>query len=141
MLVDMAAIPDTVYARDSEGHHFAYQVASDSGADLLFVPTGTFPIDLLWDEPDVAAYLRRLGSFSRLILTDLLGLGSSDAVPITEIPAIQAWTDGLLAVLDAVGSERASLFATAASTLPVALLAASYPQRVRSLVLWSPFAY
>ena len=114
--------------------------SADHGSDLLFVPTATFPIDLLWDEPTVARHLRRLASFSRLIMTDLLGMGSSDAVPIHDRPAMQAWTDGLVAVLDAVGSECASVFAMAESALPAMLLAATHPQRVRSLVLWSPFA-
>jgi len=135
----MAAVPQTVYARDGDAH-LAYQVVSDRGSDLLFVPTATFPIDLLWDEPTVAGHLRRLASFSRLIMTDLLGVGSSDAVPIQDRPAMQAWTDGFVAVLDAVGSECASVFAMAESALPVMLLAASHPQRVRSLVLWSPYA-
>jgi class 3 adenylate cyclase len=135
----MAAIPDTVYARDGDTH-LAYQIVGDSGPDLLFVPTATFPIDLLWDEPTVAGYLRRVSSFSRLISTDLLGMGSSDAVPVHDRPAMQLWTDGLVTVLDAVGIGCASVFAMAESTLPVMLLAASHPQRVRSLVLWSPFA-
>ncbi|KAA8960464.1 adenylate/guanylate cyclase domain-containing protein [Mycobacterium sp.] len=139
----MAVVPKTVYARDGprDGYvHLAYQVAADHGPDLLFVPTGMFPIDLLWDEPTVAGHLRRLGSFSRLIMTDLLGVGSSDAVPIHDRPAMQAWTDGLVAVLDAAGCKCASVFGTAESALPVMLLAASHPQRVRSLVLFSPFA-
>ncbi len=135
----MAAVPQTVYARDGDAH-LAYQIVGDRGPDLLFVPTGTFPIDLLWDEPTVAGHLRRLASFSRLIMTDLLGVGSSDAVPIHDRPAMQLWTDWLVAVLDAVGSECASIFAMAESALPVMLMAASHPQRVRSLVLWSPFA-
>jgi class 3 adenylate cyclase len=136
----MAVVPQTAYARDGDAHHLAYQIVADGGSDLLFVPTGTFPIDLLWDEPTVARHLRRLASFSRLIITDLLGLGSSDAVPIHDRPAMQAWTDGLVAVLDAVGSECASIFATSESALPAMLLAATHPQRVRSLVLWSPYA-
>ncbi|MDH6244425.1 hypothetical protein [Mycobacterium sp. OTB74] len=119
----MVAIPETVYARDANGHHVAYQVVGDSGPDLLFIPTGSFPIDLLWDEPTIGGHLRRLASFSRLILTDLLGMGSSDALPINEIPAIQSWTDGLLAVLDAVGSECTSVFAMAQSALPAMLRA------------------
>jgi class 3 adenylate cyclase len=135
----MAAVPQTVYARDGDVH-LAYQIASDRGPNLLFVPTATFPIDLLWDEPTVARHLRRLASFSRLIMTDLLGMGSSDAVPIHNLPAMQAWTDGLVAVLDGVGIECASVFAMGESTLPAMLLAASHPQRVRSLVLFSPFA-
>src|ERR1700758_1546403 len=135
----MAVIPQTVYAREGDTH-LAYQVVADNGSDLLFVPTATFPIDLLWDEPTVARHLRRLASFSRLIMTDLLGMGSSDAVPIQDLPAMQAWTDGLVAVLDAVGSQCASVFAMSESTLPAMLLAATHPQRVRSLVLWSPYA-
>ncbi len=95
---------------------------------------------MLWDEPTVADHLHRLASFSRLITTDLLGVGSSDAVPIHDRPAMQSWTDGLVTVLDAVESERVSVFATSESALPVMLLAASYPHRVRSLVLWGAFA-
>jgi class 3 adenylate cyclase len=45
-----------------------------------------------------------------------------------------------VAVLDAVGIECASVFAMTESALPAMLLAATHPQRVRSLVLWSPFA-
>jgi pimeloyl-ACP methyl ester carboxylesterase len=135
----MAGTPETRYAKDGDSHHIAYQVVGE-GPDLLFVPTATFPIDLLWDEPTVAGHLRRLASFSRLILTDLLGTGSSDAVPIHDRPAMQAWIDGLVAVLDAVGSECVSVFAMSESALPAMLLTASHPQRVRSLVLFGPFA-
>ncbi len=135
----MAATPETVYARDGDVN-LAYQVVGDSGPDLLFVPTPRFPIDLIWDDPTVARNLRRLASFGRLILTDLLGLGSSDAVSIRDLPAMQAWTDGLLAVLDAAGSDSAAVFGMAGSALPAMLLAATHPERVRSLVLWSPYA-
>jgi pimeloyl-ACP methyl ester carboxylesterase len=105
----MGGTPETLYAREG-GVHFAYQVLGDHGPDLLFVPSPHFPIDLLWDEPTVAGYLHRLASFSRLILTDLLGAGSSDATPANK-PQMQIWTDGLVAVLDAVGSKQASVFA------------------------------
>ena len=46
----------------------------------------------------------------------------------------------MLAVLDAVGSESASIFSMQGACLPVWLLAASHPERVRSLVMWSSFA-
>jgi pimeloyl-ACP methyl ester carboxylesterase len=134
----MAGTPETLYAKDGDAH-VAYWVVGE-GPDILFVPTATFPIDLVWDEPTVAGHLRRLASFSRLILTDLLGTGSSDAVPIHDRPAMQAWTDGFVAVLDAVGTECASIFAMSESALPAMLLTASHPQRVRSLVLFGAFA-
>ncbi|KUI25552.1 cyclase [Mycobacterium sp. IS-1742] len=135
----MVSVPETVYARDGDAH-LAYQVVGGDGPDLLFVPTATFPIDLLWDDPTVAGHLRHLASFSRLILTDLLGTGSSDAVPIKDRPAMQSWADGLLTVLDAVGSDSATVFGMSESGLSALLLAASHPHRVRSLVLTNPFA-
>jgi class 3 adenylate cyclase len=134
----MAGPPETFYTRAGDAR-IAYQVLGDHGPDLLIVPTGMFPIDLLWDEPTVAGHLRRLASFSRLILTDLAGGGSSDAL-LDEEPALQLWTDGLLAALDAVGSDNASIFTMQGAALPVIQLAASHPDRVRSLMLWSPHA-
>ena len=136
----MVSAPETHYARDGD-LHVAYQVASDAGPDLLFVPTATFPIDLLWDEPAAADALRRLASFSRLILCDLIGVGSSDAVPVADLPAMQSWTDGIAAVLDAAGCDQVCIFAGAESALPAMLYAASHPERVRQLVLWSPYAH
>jgi hypothetical protein len=38
-------------------------------------------IELMWDEPDYAAFLERLASFSRLIIFDKRGTGLSDPVP------------------------------------------------------------
>jgi class 3 adenylate cyclase len=135
----VAAAPETQYARDGNAH-LAYQVVGDHGPNLLFIPTPTFPIDLLWDDPTIAGHLHRLASFSRLILTDLLGVGSSDGVAPNDRPAMQSWTDGLAAVLDATGSECASIFSMSGASLPVLQLAASHPQRVRSLILWGSFA-
>jgi class 3 adenylate cyclase len=134
----MGAIPETLYARVGT-FDVAYQVIG-AGPDLLFVPPVIFPIELLWDEPTVASHLRRLSSFSRLILTDLLGAGSSDRVPIDNLPAVQLWADGLAAVLDAAGSVEASIFTMTGGALPAVLLAASRPQRIRSLILSTPYA-
>jgi hypothetical protein len=117
---------ETRYARVGDVR-VAYQVVGDHGPDLLLVPTGMFPIDLIWDEPTVAGHLRRLASFSRLILTDLVGGGSSDDL-LDDEPALQLWVDGLLAVLDAVGSESASLFTMQGAGLP----AIQWPRAIRN---------
>src|ERR1700748_1237407 len=114
----MTATPETHYARD-DNFRVAYQIVGDHGPDLLVGHSPVLPIALLWDEPTVADQLGRLASFSRLILTDLLGVGSSDAVPINERPAMQCWADGLVTVLNAVDSKSASIFAMGESTLPV----------------------
>ena len=117
---------ETRYARVGDVR-VAYQVVGDHGPDLLLVPTGMFPIDLIWDEPTVAGHLRRLASFSRLILTDLVGGGSSDDL-LDDEPALQLWVDGLLAVLDAVGSESASPLRCRARGCPLS----SWPRAIRN---------
>ena len=134
----MPGVPETRYA-DFGGAHLAYQVIGE-GPDLVYLASVQHPIDLIWDEPTVADHLHRLASFSRLILIDPLGSGSSDPIEVTEHPALQFWVDGLLAVLDSSRSESASFFAHTGAALPVMLLAASQPHRVRSLVLWNTYA-
>jgi class 3 adenylate cyclase len=132
------AAPPTRYVYDGQDA-IAYQVLGDGAPDVLYVPTAMVPIDLLWDEPVLSRGLRRLAEGRRLVVADLLGAGSSDPVPVQE-SVMQAWADGLVAVLDAVDSSEASLVAMAESGLPALLLAATHPQRVRSLVLDAPFA-
>lgn len=135
----MGGTPETHYARCGE-MHLAYQVVGHGGQSLLFLPSPNFPIDLMWDEPTFAGYLRRMSTFSRLVAADLLGCGGSDRIGVHNLPAVQAWRDGLLAVLDASETERASIFTMVGAALPALLLAASHPDRVCSLVLWSPYA-
>ena len=136
----MALMPETKYVVAPEGHHLAYQVAGEGERDLLFIAEGRSPIDLIWDDPLAAHALRRLAGVGRLILCDLRGWGSSDAVPTRDLPAMQAWTDDVLAVLDATHSERAALVANSEFCLPAMLFAATHPQRVSALALINPFA-
>ncbi len=136
----MAPAPETQYAVAREGHHLAYQVTGDGPRDILFVAEERSPIDLLWDDPLAARALGRLAAIGRLILCDLRGWGSSDAVSIRDVPAMQAWTDDIGTVLDAVGSESTAIVASSEPCLPSMLFAATNPKRVDSLALVNPFA-
>jgi class 3 adenylate cyclase len=136
----MSSVPQTRYAESGDAS-IAYRVVGDGPMDLVFVPTGTSPIDLLWDEPRYARNLTRLASFSRLICLDLRGFGSSERIPLDNLPAMQAWMDDILAVMDAAGSRRAALLAISEGGLPAMLLAASHPERTRALVLVNCYAH
>ncbi|HZO35101.1 MAG TPA: adenylate/guanylate cyclase domain-containing protein [Gaiellaceae bacterium] len=135
----MAPVPETRYAV-SGGYHVAYQVAEGADRDILYVPRMTTPIDLLWDDPIVARGLRRLMGCGRLIMCDFRGVGASDSIDATRLPALQAWVDDIGAVLDAAGSEQATLIAGSESALPVMLFAATYPERTSGIVLINAFA-
>ena len=64
-------------------------------------------LEYFWKEPSFARFLRRLASFSRLILFDKRGTGLSDRV--TALPTLEERMDDVRAVMEAVGSERAAL--------------------------------
>ena len=78
--------------------------------DLVLVPGFVSNVETNWEVPAAADFLRRLASFSRLILFDKRGTGLSDRVPVSALPSLEARMDDVRAVLDAVGSSRASLF-------------------------------
>jgi hypothetical protein len=66
-------------------------------------------IEVFWEEPSLAAFLRRLSEFTRLILFDRRGCGLSDRHGTTATPTLEERMDDVLAVLDAVGSQQASI--------------------------------
>lgn len=78
-------MPETRYARSGEVD-IAYQVLGDGPVDLVFVMGWVSHLEYFWKEPSFARFLRRLASFSRLILFDKRGTGLSDRVPITLLP-------------------------------------------------------
>jgi class 3 adenylate cyclase/pimeloyl-ACP methyl ester carboxylesterase len=133
----MVRQPETHYAKGPEGN-IAYQVVGDGPTDLVVVPGWFSHIDLLWGDPGWTTFVGELASFSRLILYDKRGTGLSD--PIDRVPTLESRVDDLRVVLDAVGSDQTVLFGFSEGGPIGALFAASYPDRVRALVLYSSFA-
>src|ERR1700741_4471501 len=66
--------PETRYAKSGDVN-IAYQVVGNGPRDLILVPGWMSNIEIFWEEPAVARFLRRLSSFSRLILFDKRGTG------------------------------------------------------------------
>jgi pimeloyl-ACP methyl ester carboxylesterase len=124
----------TRYAK-KDGVHIAYQVVGEAELDLLLVSNWFSHLEARWEIPGFAHYLRRLSSFSRLISFDKHGIGLSDPIPLDRLPPLEEWMDDMRAVLDEVGSERAALMGANEGTLMAALFAATYPERVTTLVL------
>ncbi len=126
--------PEVHYAKLGEAH-IAYQVFGSGDLDLVYVPEFWHSIEAQWEEPRFAAFLRRLGSFSRVICLDQRGSGLSDPLPLGERPSLDLGTDDVRAVMDAVGVSRAALLGVAGGSMISALLAATVPDRVQALVL------
>ena len=129
----MADLPETRYVVVDDAE-VAYQVVGEGPIDLVY-HHGLCQIDLQWDVRPEAAFNRRLADFSRLILFDRRGTGASERAARTEVPEWERWGEDLLAVLDAVGSRSASIFAEAEAGATAVLFAAAHPERVEALVL------
>jgi pimeloyl-ACP methyl ester carboxylesterase len=131
--------PTTRYAKSGDVN-VAYQVVGEGPLDLVYVPGWVSHLDLNWEEPGPGRFLERLASFSRLILFDKRGTGLSDRVSPNELPTLEQRMDDVRAVMDAAGSEQASLFGASEGGPMCALFAATYPERVRSLVMYGSYA-
>jgi class 3 adenylate cyclase len=130
----VAQVPRTRYAKCGE-IDIAYQVFGDGPIDLLVMPGPSIPIDSVDDQPSMYRFHRRLASFSRVIRFDQRGIGLSSRVPSLDVIGPKFWAEDAVAVLDAVGCEQATVFAPSFTAASGLVLAADYPERVRSLVI------
>jgi pimeloyl-ACP methyl ester carboxylesterase len=89
----------------------------------------------MWDEPSFAYALNRLASVGRLICLDYRGSGASDNIPLGTTPTAESWMEDIRAVLETVGSERATLIVNVPSGFMALLFAATYPEQTQGLVL------
>jgi class 3 adenylate cyclase/pimeloyl-ACP methyl ester carboxylesterase len=126
-------LPETRYVNVGDGQ-VAYQVLGDGPIDLVF-NHGHCHIDVHWELEPEADFFFKLASFSRLILFDRRSSGASDRLEGGRFPTWEEWTQDLTAVLDAVGSERAAIFAEYEAGPLAIFFAATHPDRVTSLVL------
>ncbi len=131
-------VPETRYAR-SRGAHLAYQVVGDGPVDLVVFGALISNVDMIWDDPGAARFLRRLSGFTRLIHYDKLGVGMSDPIPGGDM-TFEERLDDCRAVLDAAGSEEAVFFGISEGSTLAALMASTDPTRVRGIVMFSGYA-
>jgi len=134
-VAEQAVPPETKYARLGPDR-LAYQVLGQGPPDLVFTMGAFSDVDIVWEDPQVALFLRRLASFSRLLRFDRRGTGASDPMPAHPLPPWEAYTQELVAVMDAAGSQRVALLAAGPQAGPMALFfAGTKPERTSALIL------
>lgn len=122
------------YARNG-AVRLAYRVLGDGDPTLVWVPGWISNVDMLVD-PDLpfTTFFEQLAQRTRFVAWDKRGTGLSD--PVTRVPPLDERMDDLHAVMDAAGADCPSLFGVSEGGPMSILFAATYPQRVRSLVLY-----
>jgi class 3 adenylate cyclase len=124
--------PETTYAwlgRD----RIAYQVLGQGPPDLVMTGASLGHLDITWEDPGLALFLRSLASFSRLILFNRRGTGASDPLPPDPLPPWESYGEELAAVLDAVGSQRTAILAELDAA--AIFFAGTRPERTSTLIL------
>lgn len=131
--------PETRYTTLGS-NRIAFQVLGEGPRDLVATNGQWGHIDLDWEDPSVARFYRRLASFSRLIRFDPRGSGLSDPRPSNGRELWQHWSEDSLAAMDATGSRSAAILAWIDGGTLALHLAATFPERIRALVLITPWA-
>src|SRR6478609_11320965 len=129
--------PETKYAKSGD-LSIAYQVLGGGSLDLVYVMGWVSNIEYYWQEPSMNHFLKRLSSFSRLIVFDKRGTGLSDKV--LNLPTLEQRMDDVRAVMDAVGSEKAALLGVSEGGPMCTLFAATYPERTTALIMYGTYA-
>jgi class 3 adenylate cyclase/pimeloyl-ACP methyl ester carboxylesterase len=114
----------------------AYGVVGDGPVDLVYVQGFVSHVELMWECPQAVAFFERIAVWARLIIVDRRGTGMSDRFGADQLPPLEDAALDVVAVMDAVGSARASFLGHHEGGQLVAMLAALHPDRVRTLSLF-----
>ena len=125
--------PEIRYVRSGEAE-IAYQVWGDGPVDLVYL-TNWGNLVWNWQLPTYARFLRRLGSFARIITMDRRGTGCSDRMNPGETPSLEILVDDMLAVVEAAQGGPPALLSCDEGFISL-LAAAARPDRFAALILY-----
>src|SRR5437660_9265010 len=124
------------YARSGDVH-IAYRMFGDGPRDIVLIPGTLSHLELTWEVPSNEHLLKRLTAFSRVIVFDKRGQGLSDRVAEQ---TLEERIGDVRAVMDAAGSDRATIYGWSEGGPMSLMFAATYPERTAALVLFGTFA-
>jgi class 3 adenylate cyclase len=135
-------VPSVRYAEGLDGL-IAYEVFGDHSVDLVHIGGWAQTVEGIWELPSAERFYRRLASFARVVLVDHRGIGLSD--PLWSRygggdfgPWIEEAASDVMTVLDAIASQRTAIVSNAYGAALAVSLAATFPDRVSSLILVDP---
>ncbi len=126
--------PPVHYVRTPKGD-IAWQTLGDGPRDVVFLGGLVSHLDAMWDFPETARFFTRLSAFCRLILFDRRGSGISESVSTGAYPDWEDWAEEIALVMDAAGSQQATVYAEREAGRLGLLFAARNPSRVSALIL------
>jgi class 3 adenylate cyclase len=130
--------PRTLYAKSGDVH-LAYQAIGEGQRDVVLVLDWASHLEAVWEQPFIQEFVASVNRYARVLWFDMRGVGLSDRV-VEHAVAPEEWMEDVGAVMDAAGSEQATLIAHGHGVQMALMSAATHPDRVASLVLMNGFA-
>lgn len=128
--------PETRFVK-SDGIAIAYQTFGE-GPDLVICPGWATNVEYGWELPERARFHEELARFARVTIFDKRGTGLSDRN--VGAATLEERMDDLRAVMDASSIAAAHVLGVSEGGSMAMLFAATFPERVRSLLLFGSFA-
>ena len=120
--------PKTRYAKSGDVD-LAYQAIGAGERDIVLVLDWASHLEAVWEQPFIREFIASLNRYARVLWFDMRGVGLSDRV-VDPAVATEEWMDDVRAVMNAAGSERATLLAHGHGVQMALMAAATYPERI-----------
>ena len=129
-------MPDIRFAKSGDVH-VAFQVLGDGPVDIVWIYDWVSNLEIQWELPEYGRFLRRLASFSRLLMFDKRGCGLSDRTVDPDLFTLDVRLDDVRAVMATAGSGRAFIFGHGDDGASLAaVFAATHPEQTSGLILY-----
>ena len=116
----------------------AYQVLGDGPLDIVVVIGWVSHLEVLWELPEAAHFLDRISAMGRAVVFDKRGTGLSDRP--AQVPTYDEMVSDVVAVMDAVGMEKAVVVGWVDAASLAISMAATHPDRVSAIVIGEAMA-
>ncbi|HTG47948.1 MAG TPA: adenylate/guanylate cyclase domain-containing protein [Actinomycetota bacterium] len=132
-------VPETRYARTTDGISIAYHTVGDGPIDFVWLHAFMGSLEVVWEHELMRSLTTKLATFARVIRHDMRATGLSGRA--AELPDLETQAQDLLAVLDDAGSRSTVIFGAGPGAHLASLFAATFPERTRALVVWDFYAW
>jgi class 3 adenylate cyclase/pimeloyl-ACP methyl ester carboxylesterase len=127
-------VPAVHWARTRDGVDIAYQDFGVGPISLVVMHGWVSHLEVYWEQPRYARFMRRLAAGMRVIVFDKRGIGMSDR--LTGDVALETRVDDVRAVMDHAGVDQAAVLGWGAGAPALAaFFAATHPERVTALFI------
>jgi pimeloyl-ACP methyl ester carboxylesterase/DNA-binding SARP family transcriptional activator len=123
-----------IHFAQARGARIAYQDFGSGPPTILAIPPLAQNIELAWERQEIRSMFERFASFCRFIHFDKRGTGASDKH--TGVSELDQQVDDVRALMDHLELDSAHFYVQSEGGPMSILFAATYPDRVESLILF-----